>query len=213
MKNDPVTRLVQCRIGHKTWLVLQDDTDDNRREDWFITASGLQAFIYDPRRTRITIEDIAHSLSHICRFNGHTRGHYSVAQHSVAVSYLVPSHLQLDGLLHDAAEAYLGDIISPLKRRLSEYRAIEEIWEKHIATLFGLQYPTAPEVRAADIALLLAERRDLLPSCSRFGAWPEDQEVGNKVRICHRIVPQSPELANSLFIQRYQELTQRSATR
>ena len=91
------------------------------RYGWFVTASGRRAFVEDPRACDLVIEDIAHALSNICRFGGHCSRFYSVAQHSVCVSALVERtrpDLALHALLHDAAEAYVGDVIRPIKPTL-----------------------------------------------------------------------------------------------
>ena len=74
--------------------------------EWIITASGKRFYLRRPTPADIDAGDVAHALAHICRFNGHTREFYSVAQHSILVSRLLPDELKLAGLLHDAAEAY-----------------------------------------------------------------------------------------------------------
>lgn len=103
----------------------------------------------------IDIEDIAHALARQCRYNGHTGGHLSVARHSIWVAdHLEPQgeYLQLWGLLHDAAEAYLGDLVRPLKH--SEfgvaYIEAEQRAERAITETFGLEYPMPSIVKAAD---------------------------------------------------------------
>jgi uncharacterized protein len=123
------------------------------------TNSGALIDILNPDPALISIEDIAHSLSHICRFNGHTDGHYSVAQHCVLMSELphLPKHLRLTALLHDAAEAYLGDVVRPLKHLLPEYMKIEEHMERVIANAFLLEYPFPTEIKDADQDMLNRE--------------------------------------------------------
>src|SRR5690242_11754504 len=87
-----------------------------RRGDWMQTYTGRRFWPLDPRVDDIDIGDIAHHLSLVCRFAGACREFYSVAQHCVGVSYVCDPKDALWGLLHDAAEAYVGDMVRPLKR-------------------------------------------------------------------------------------------------
>lgn len=155
----------------------------DRIGEWFQTHSGRQFYPLDPRVEDIDIEDIAHALARLCRFNGHVKTFYSVAQHSVLVSIEVeraaPSHYRLEGyhdavaqkavwsdalagLLHDAAEAYLGDMIRPLKVSMPAYRDAEQKLEAVIAKRFGLAFPWPALVKVMDDRLLATERRDVL---------------------------------------------------
>ena len=96
--------------------------------------------LVDPKPEMVHIEDIANALSNICRFTGHVKKFYSVALHSVRVSYLVPPEDALQALLHDATEAYMSDINSPLKHTdaLAGYRLLEQrMWEV-IAEKYGI---------------------------------------------------------------------------
>lgn len=88
------------------------------RGQWTQTYTGIQFFLTDPRPGEVNIVDIAHALSMQCRYGGHCREFYSVAEHSLAVSYIVPPGMALEGLLHDAAEAYICDVPRPLKQLL-----------------------------------------------------------------------------------------------
>jgi len=92
---------------------------------WITTNSGKRFDFTQPFDNTFDIHDIAHALAHINRFTGHTDQPYSVAQHSVYVSNIVPPRYALAGLMHDAAEAYLGDVSAPLKALLPEYKRIE----------------------------------------------------------------------------------------
>lgn len=130
-----------------------------------LTISG-QYFPYEsPETYDFDIKEIAHSLARLCRFTGHvnTDGIYSVAQHSVLVSEIVPKELKISALLHDAAEAYVGDVNSPLKQLLPEYKKIEKKVEKAIFNHFGRPYPKHLAIKQADLRLLAAECRDFQP--------------------------------------------------
>jgi 5'-deoxynucleotidase YfbR-like HD superfamily hydrolase len=111
----------------------------------------------NPVPDEINIEDIAHALSRQCRYNGHCVGFISVARHSIWVRERLArqghdQRLQLTGLLHDAAEAYLGDLVRPIKHTPfgATYLEVEEVLEKVIMERFGLPFPIPQEVRDAD---------------------------------------------------------------
>lgn len=136
---------------------------------FIITHSGRRVEILNPKPEDIVIEDIVYHLAHINRFTGGV-GNYSVAQHSIHVMGLVPQHLRLRALLHDAAEAYVGDLSAPLKELCLVYREIEKRFERVIEERFCL--PPDPEglVKQADTVMLATERRDLLPP--HTDEWP-----------------------------------------
>lgn len=165
------------------------------------TASGRYANLVAPLPHHINIGDIAHALSNICRFGGHTREFYSVAQHSVLVSRFVPPEHALPALLHDAPEAYVGDVILPLKRLLPDYRAIEaSIW-RVIASNFGLPVDLPRCVKRADLVLLATERRDLMNE--QDTPWTVLDGV---VPLPEPIDPWTPSHARAEFVMRYWEL-------
>lgn len=120
------------------------------------TLSGKHFNYLDIQQDDIVIEDIATALSHICRFAGHLPEFYSVGQHSVLTSHLVPQEFALEALLHDAAEAYLQDIPSPLKRLLPDYQVIEARVDAAIRQKFGLPTEQHPTVKYADLVMLPA---------------------------------------------------------
>lgn len=126
------------------------------------TFSGKMLNVVKPNPDHINIEDIAHALAVIPRFGGQTKLFYSVAEHSIRVAELLPMELKLAGLLHDASEAYIGDVQSPIKILLPNYYQIEDKLMKAIARKFGFDYPWDIEVDAADRALLELEWRWLV---------------------------------------------------
>ena len=174
---------------------------DGRHGGWFQTYTGKLFFPGDPRVEEICIEDIAHALSMVCRFAGHCREFYSVAQHSVLVSLTVPPSLALDGLLHDASEAYIHDITRPMKRLpgMAYYRELEHRTEMLIAERFGLTMPQPPEIKDADNRVLMTERRDLL-TIHRDWTWRAEP-------LPERIAAWSPEMAEVAFLTRFEALT------
>ena len=130
---------------------------------WILTRTGMPFDLLAPTAEMVQPLDIAHALAHLCRFNGHTLQHYSVAEHSIRVAQLVPAEHQLAALLHDATEAYVGDMVRPLKQVLPGYQQIEQRVWKAICQRFDLD-PVLPEcVHQADMVMLATERRDLMP--------------------------------------------------
>lgn len=164
-----------------------------------ISTFGGGTFDFElPAASDISILTIAHALSNICRFTGHTAEHYSVAQHSVMVSRLVPREHALAGLLHDAAEAYIGDVSKPLKALLPDYRAVEQRVEAAVLSHFGLP-PRLPScVHIADLVALRTEQRDLM------GVHTVVDGIGP---LNERIAPMPPREARRAFLARFAELT------
>lgn len=169
------------------------------------TQSGSYFNFIHPEESVFTIEDIACALSKLCRFTGHVKSFYSVAQHSVFVSQLVPHEDALAGLLHDASEAFLNDISSPLKQLLPEYQAIEKRVEAVILQRFGLPSVLPSSVKQADLRMLATEKRDLMPGCID-SHW---ELLRGIEPIAHRIQPSGPHFAYLDFMDRYREITSR----
>lgn len=192
-------------------------------KDLFIsTVSGRDVPLLNPQPSDIYIEDIAHSLARIARFNGHTLGRvpYSVAQHSVRVMREVRDRIDgtpldtpgvlLAALLHDAHEAYIGDIASPVKWAVAAFgedlglRTLKSLMDSAIAGAFGFEHRQFdnPVIKWADLVLLGAERRDLMP---KGAPWSCLEEVG----FSHvpTIRPWSVDVAQRKFLAAFKELT------
>jgi hypothetical protein len=168
------------------------------RPDILLQSGNFFNFL-TPESSIITIEDIAQGLANESRYNGQTRGFYSVAQHSVMVSLIVPPEYALAGLLHDASEAVMKDLPKPLKRLLPDYQALEQTVEAAILAKFGITLPLHPSIKVADLVLLATEKRDLMP--------PHEREEGDDVQpLAEVIVPMAPAMAKLAFLCRYYEL-------
>lgn len=169
-----------------------------------------------------SIEDIAAGLANTCRFAGQLRpeSFYSVAQHSVLVSYLVRPELAYQGLMHDAPEAVLHDIASPLKRLLPDYRKIEDEVSFYVRVAYGLPGHLDPEVKVADLQALSVEQRYIRGDSTE--GWTILQGVREiTLNELYRLVPGGarghyggagyfplqPKAAYELFMNRYKELT------
>ncbi len=139
------------------------------------TATGGYIDLEEPAPNDIRLTDIAKALSRICRFTGHCSKFYSVAEHSVRVAaYLRRSGYtpmtQLAGLLHDASEAYLGDVSTPLKTIMSQYKDLERGMEIAVSNRFGVVTFGRADIKRADLVLLAYEKHKLLPM--EHGEWP-----------------------------------------
>lgn len=171
-----------------------------------IQTAGGQYFDFEqPERSYFDIDVLAHALSNLCRFTGHTRRFYSVAQHSVIVNHVVPPQFALPGLMHDAAEGLVGDMSSPLKQLLPGYKEIEARVERPLLAQFGL-WPPDPwkaEVKKADLVVQRTEQRDLMPPRGDDAEWTHLDDVEPLPFV---IEPLAPELARRLFLQRFQAL-------
>ena len=178
---------------------LVPDPVTGRIGGFFITYTGRRFWPLDPRVEDVDIVDIARSLAFTNRWRGHIRFPYSVAQHSVHVSEKTPSPHKLAALLHDASEAYLGDMASPIKAFMPEYRAIEDRLQRMIYRRFGLEEVEPPEVKAIDTRICGDEAAVLFADRSGFKALPEPLGI--------EIKPIDPEVAFARFLRRYAFLT------
>ncbi len=146
-----------------------------RKGDFVGTYKGNEFWPLDPRVEEVDVIDIAHSLSQICRFNGHTLHFWSIAQHSLLVEQVIKEYLNWDspltrlyGLLHDASEAYISDICRPVKKYLQDYLEIEGKIERAILEYFQIADKLTSKdmelVIKADNIVLALEGRKLMKS-------------------------------------------------
>lgn len=181
-----------CTVGSSAYNI-----DDN----WIQTHSGVRFSPLNPIPESILIQDIAHALSMQCRFSGHVNTFYSVAQHSVGVSYVCDAQDALWGLLHDATEAFLIDVPSPLKRsgKFEEFVKIEAVMQTAICKRFGLEDKEPASVKKADKLMVVTEARDLMHPLR--ADWTQVCEP-----LPFNIRPLSQPAAKELFLRRYFQL-------
>ena len=134
-----------------------------------VTGSGKEINLFNPNPDDISIHDIACSLSKICRFGGNINHFYSVAQHACLVAWLAPPQLSQAALMHDAAEAYCGDVIRPLKSMLGyKYAEIEEKMLRAIFTRFSIDYDQLARIKQYDDHALEMEEQSLFNNKELF---------------------------------------------
>lgn len=153
-------------------------SDKAKAAIYMSTAAGRKFFPFDPTPDQVNIKTVAHHLACQGRWNGATqhrtysnRIFYSVAEHSVYVARYIQFELgrpdlALEALLHDAPEAYVGDMIRPLKYAdefREPFKAIEDRVEEAVCKAFGLQHPLPDEVKIADDAVCAAEWEQIVP--------------------------------------------------
>ena len=134
-----------------------------------ITRTGKVMDIVNPDPATIDIESIAAGLAYQGRFTGQTRLYYDIARHSILVSLLVPKHIALKALLHDADEAFINDIARPVKPLLKDYSALQKKMLGAILETFGFSLPLEAEIKQADQAAVAIEQALLMPA-TEF--WP-----------------------------------------
>lgn len=170
-------------------------------ESYIVLYSGNLFWFNAPEKSLFTVEDIAHALANTCRFGGHCVEFYSVAQHSVEASYIVSPQHAMAALMHDAAEAFVGDMPSPLKMLLPEFKTLEKRIEAEVMRRFNINLPLPAEVKHADLRMLATERRDIMPVTSDLWSILEGVKP-----IARRIVRMEAKEAEEIFLARYYEL-------
>lgn len=163
-------------INNKTMIntAVEKHPDSNALHtgDTIRTFEGNYVDVLNPDPGTIEIDDIAHGLSQICRFAGHTKKFFSVAQHSVECVQRLQGRTQdkkilLTMLMHDATEAYIGDLARPIKRRIPQYKTVENILMDVIATKYDLHFPFPPVIKKIDNLQLEIEHNGLM-RCSQY---------------------------------------------
>lgn len=190
-------------------------TEAKNRGPWIQTYTGRAFYPLNPRSEEIELEDIAHALSMQCRFTGHVKEFYSVAEHCVRVSWMIDAlagysmisnnhHVSAFwGLMHDAPEAYLVDVARPIKHMdlMKPYRDIEKRTMDVICDRFGMSHREPPEVKESDRILLAVEARDLMsPLRPGWESWTKYLEMAPKD---YYIKPLSQKQAKEAFIARF----------
>jgi hypothetical protein len=178
---------------------------NNTKKSYIITYTGKQFNLLEPETTSIDIIDIAHSLAMQCRWTGHCKHHYSIAQHAYYCSFIGPTNSALQRLMHDSSEAYLGDMNRPLKHYTEAgdaYRRVEWPIQNLIYTSYGMPKQEAASVGLADQAMLYAEQAQLLPPVTFEISDPEAKSKAANVFI----EEWTPRSAEKMFMTRFIEL-------
>jgi hypothetical protein len=159
-------------------------------EPMMLTFTEKWVNLSNPSAESIDIIDIAHHLSYICRWNGAVKKYLSVAEHCCRGAEVAKAEHKFDVLMHDASEAYLGDVTSPLKRLLGKvYKDLEERFMKVISEKYGFKYPLIDHVKKVDVFLLEVE-------------WNNHMLMVPK----HDLTPWHPAVAEKKFLQLFKEL-------
>ena len=166
------------------------------QKSWVITYSGNRFNILDPNPADVKLEDIACALARQARFNGHTRFFFSVGQHSCLGAEISPTkEIALHMLFHDATEAYVGDLVSPVKALLPDFEIIESRIHWAISKAFNLEYPLPKVVKQIDRRLLATEVRDLITKDLK--SW----NIGDDEPFEFPIIPWPPEVTEARFLE------------
>lgn len=168
---------------------------------WMQTHSGRAFYPLQPAPSEVDIDDIAHALGMVCRYAGHCRRFYSVAEHSVLLSHTVdPEHARW-ALLHDASEAYMGDMVRPLKYEMPKFQAAEDHLMRIIGVKFGLVGEMPAQVKEHDTRIVVDEREQIMQT-SRL-PWPLLEGYAS---LGVTIQGWSPRRAKAEYLSRYQQL-------
>ena len=178
---------------------------------WLATNTGKIIDLLKPDPDQITIEDISNNLGKMCRFNGQLKTWFSVAEHCIKVAEMVPDRYKMQALLHDASEAYLCDVPTPLKRLLGKsYTDIEERISAVIGLRFGVELATLPTVvKLADRAMVVSERNAFQDKPQKWGDEYEETVLYPRLRRDYS----TPELAATAYLTCFRALNRDSKLR
>ncbi len=165
------------------------------------TYTGKAFCLENIKPENICIEDIAHGLSMLCRYNGQCNKFYSVAEHCVLLSRIkYMSGAPLARLLHDAAEAYIGDVAKPLKNLLPQYKTLEHNIQKVIAEKYQVDFE---EVKAGDIMMLEIEASSIMhDEFFNIHNGNSSYTLRPRTESSIEIIGWSPEIAEKEFLMR-----------
>lgn len=172
---------------------------------WIGLLSGAKMNYNFPEESDVTLDDLASALSNICRFSGHLPCFYSVAQHLVNTSRIVPAEFAFDALMHDTAEAFTNDLPTPLKWAFPIFKELETKIEQAMANRFEFNYPYPEAVKTADTQMLLLEKRYVKLDERE---WPAYKDIEFE-HVAHLVdlKPWQPVRAKREFLERFAELT------
>lgn len=171
-------------------------------EPWMQVYSGAPFYPLTAQPEDIEITDIAHALGMVCRYAGHCRRFYSVAEHCWLLSYSVDQEHALTALLHDATEAYMGDLVRPLKNRMPDYKAVEDRLWSVIADRFNLPEGIPQQVKEYDTRIVADEREQIMaPSRLPWTATEGYAPLGVYIN------GWSPITAGEKYLARFHQLT------
>jgi len=171
---------------------------------WIQTYTGIKFDLLNPRVEDVNIDDIAHALSLSCRFGGHCKSFYSVAEHSVRVSRHLRGRNRIYGLLHDAAEAYIGDMVRPLKHsgQTGDFADVENRILLAVFEFSRIELPLPEAVKCCDNIMLSTEARDLMGNPPE--PWPNLPEPFDE-----EIFPWDSRTAEEMFLQTFDDIQTR----
>ena len=172
-------------------------------DDYIETYTGIKFDFLNPKVEQIDIEDIAHSLAVQVRFTGHCKEFYSIAEHSINVMDIVPPEHKLWALLHDAGEAYLTDVASPIKKYLTNYKQMEKKIMDVICDKFGLDHDMPPIVHEHDMQLLSVESHHLMTSQGLD--WEVNKNIIKTIPN-FKLECYNPNMAKEFFLEEFYKL-------